>query len=326
MIQNKHTRCVQLAGCLALLALEHCARPSLQLRSPPSLSVQMPSRPQVPDAVSQESAQGPTPSPRRVTSTRPVNNPREQTILLVLDGDASLRAAMLDVLPTALITARFTRVLLPPTLEGVSGSVERGAAGERTTLTGPAHRLLPMRANTPVDAVLHIELQRAGEVIERTTRYEVPADALQRYAEEVNRYNAALQQAQRQLAVVADYPAEAEAALQTYQRQGGRFDDEESRLRMEEARSFVIAHTQLNAQLRAALSSPLPGAEAVQRGAATRASTQRERTPGVRLRAIFSDLRAGETYWVDDVRVPGADENAALSRALTTLIEDLGGS
>lgn len=326
MNQEKQIRCVQIAGCLALLALQHCARPSLQLRAPPSLSVQMPSRPQVPDAVSQESAQGQATNPRRVVSTRPVSNPREQTILLVLDGDASLRAALLEALPAALITARFTRVLLPPTLEGVSGSVERGAPGERTTLTGPADRLLPMRANTPVDVVLHVELQRAAEVIERTTRYEVPPDALQRYAEELNRYNIALQQVQRQLAVAADYPAEAEAALQTYQRQGGRFDDDESRQRMEEARSFVALHTQLSGQLRAALSSPLPGAEAVQRGAATRASTNRERTPGVRLRAIFSDLRAGETFWVDDVRAPGADENAALSRALATLIEDLGGS
>jgi hypothetical protein len=315
-----HSRRLVLAA--ALLALAGCARPTLQLRSPPSLSLRLPNPPAIPEGSLEERSTGGAADARRVTSTRATGGVREQTVLMVLDGDPSLRAAALDLLPTTLVAARLTRVLLPPAMESLTGSVERGATGERTTLSGPAERLLVMGASTPVDAVLRVEVQRASDVIERTRQIVIPAEALQRYTLAVRQYREALQQAQRQHSAAAAYPAEAEAAVQTYQREGGRFDDDESRSRMEDARSFVALHTQLGAQLREALATPPPDADAVLREAARRNSSNRTRTPGVRLRAILSDLRAGETFWIDDVRANG-DDVPALQQAFATLVQDL---
>ena len=232
---------------------------------------------------------------------------------------------VLEMLPPALVGARFTRVLLPPAVDGLNGTVERNGGGDRTSLTGPAVSLLPMRANTPVDAVLRVELRNAADVIERTTRYDIPADALQRYAQALAQYREGLQRAQRELAAASAYPTEVETAVAVYQRRGGTFSDAEDRARLEDARAFVARYAELDQQLRAALAAPPPGAEAVQRTAQSRTSTQRSGTPAVRLRAVFSDLRAGETFWVDDIRISAATEAEALAQAITTLIGDLGG-
>lgn len=309
-----------------ILALSGCVGPSLRLRSAPSLSVRFPQPPRVPEAVSQQSSTAQQAGHPRVISARALGNIRQQTILLILDGDPSLRGAMMDMLPTALISNRFTRVLLPPALESVTGTVERGNQGERTTLSGPADRLLPMRANTPIDAVLRVELQRAANVVQHTTRYAIPDDALERYAMELNRYQATLARIRQQLDASADYPREAEQQIAAYQARGGRFEDEESRQRAEEARSFVMLHAQLSEQLRNALAAPLPGAEAVQRGAASRVATSEERSAGMRLRALYTDLREGETFWFDEVSASNSDERTALNQALATLIQDLGGT
>lgn len=51
-----------------------------------------------------------------------------------------------------------------------------------------------------------------------------------------------------------------------------------------------------------------------------------EVTPDARPRAIYSDIRARGTFWMDDIRAVGANDAEAISRALTTLIQDIGGA
>lgn len=319
-------RWIGAAGALALIPLASCASPRLQLRSPPSLSARLPTPPVLPEAQAQQSTRGGGTNTQRVTAARALGNLREQTILVVLDGESALTGAALELLPSTLIGARFTRVLLPPMVEGLEGTVERSAAGDRTVLSGRAVQLLPMRANTPVDGVLRIEVRHAGDVIEQTTRYEIPADALQRYAAELARYREALQRVQQQLAASSGYPAEVDAELAAYRQRGGRFDNEEDRQRIEDARSFVALYAQAEQQLRAAMAATPPSPEALQASARGRTSTDRNTTPGVRVRAVYSDVRAGETFWIDDIRAVGANPAEAISQALSTLIQDLGGA
>lgn len=326
MMTESAIRWSGLAATLALLGLQHCGGPSLQLRAPPSLTARLPTAPTVPQPVSDASTSRATNSGHLVTSTHPVANPREQTILLLLSGDDQLRGALAEILPTTLVGARFTRVLMPPSLDGVSGSVERGASGERTTLNGPAERLLPMRANTPIDGVLRVELRRASDAVVSTTRFAVSSQALQRYSSELRSYNTALEAARQQLMSSASYAQESQSAIQRYQAQGGRLDSSETRERVEEVIAFNTRYAELESQLRAALSAPLPQPSEVQRMAEQRSTSSRSSTPGVWLRAIYTDLRGGETFWIDEVRVSESDDTAALRQAIGTLMLDLSGS
>lgn len=318
-------RWTALSAAIAAAPLTSCGRPSFEVRSPPSLTARIPAPPALPESVSQESATGGGANARRVTAARPLGNVREQTVLMVIDGESTHRAALLEMLPPALVAARFTRVLLPPGLDGVTGTVERTGGGERTALSGSALQLLPMRANTPVDAVLRVELRNAADVIERTTRFEVPPEALQRYATALAQYREGIQRTQRELMAASSYPTEVESAVTNYQRRGGNFADAEDRTRLEEAQAFIARYAQLDQQLRAALAATPPDPEAVQRAVRNRTTTERSGTPAMRLRAVFSDLRAGETFWVDDIRISAPTEAEALAQAVTTLINDLGG-
>ena len=128
----------------------------------------------------------------------------------------------------------------------------------------------------------------------------------------MQQYREALQRAQQQIMAASGYPAEVEGAVASYQQRGGRFEDQEDRQRLEDARSFVALYAQLDQQLRAALASQPPNTEDLQRGVRSRTSTDRNTAPGVRIRAIFSDIRAGETFWVDDIRAAGGTDAEAL--------------
>jgi hypothetical protein len=102
----------------------------------------LPAAPSIPSSQSTESDQAPTDGVRRATA-RPMSDLRAQTLVVAVEGDASVTEGFARMLPRVFVAARFTRVLFPETIQNLTGSVDRTTGGDRTSLSGALLHLLP---------------------------------------------------------------------------------------------------------------------------------------------------------------------------------------
>lgn len=311
-----------LARALALGALlVHCG-PTFSLRPAPMLPPVLPRAPAVPGSQATESEQAPQDGVHRAVA-RPGGDLRALTLAFVTEGDAAMRGAFVASLPRALVAARYTRVLLPDTVESLNGTFERTAGGDRTTLNGSLAHLLPMRANTPADQLVRVRVSEGSASGQRARRFAIPAAELQRYATEFAAYQQRVTAARQALARAdgAEYANEYQQARRDYESRGGRYDDADERNRRDEAEAFLTAQQSLAEQVQRAAAVPTPE-QAQQSG--TREETQATARPAVTLDVVITDLRAGETWWVGDVVGMGDTREAALARAMQLLLGELG--
>jgi hypothetical protein len=313
---------VRLALCVPALAAASCG-PTLSLQSAPTLPPVMPRAPQAPEAQVSEQEQTPR-DEHRVVLSHPVGDLRAQTVAIALEGDSSLCSAFEALLPSTLVAARFTRVLLPDTVQHLAGSVERGAAGERTTLQGDLLRLLPMRATTPADQLLRVHLSAGTAQGQHARRFAIPADALARYGVAFNEFRQRVQTVQTALqsSAVASYLADCQRERANYESRGGRYEDESSRAARDEADAFASQYQRALENVRSAAATPTPQ-QVQERG--TREETQATAQPTVSLEAVLTDLRGGETWWVTQIVGTGVDRPAALAAALRLLLGEMSG-
>ncbi len=305
---------------LLWVVVSHCG-PSFSLRAPPSLPPILPRVPTAPAAQSSEQDHPPQ-DEHRATTAHPVGDLRAQTIAIVLEGDEASCRALEALLPTALVGARFTRILLPDSVQNLTGTVTRGPDGERTVVQGTLPRLLPMRANTPADQLLRVRVADGSASGQHARRFEVPADQLLQYATAYADFRQRLLATRAALQRVdgATYASEYQQVRAQYEAAGGRYSEEEDRNRREEADLFIGQFQRMSELVASAEQVPTP--EQVQRQA-TREETQTTTQPAVTLDAVLTDLRAGETWWVGQIVGMGPDRPSAQRRALQLLLGEL---
>lgn len=317
---KSHGPSIALAVAFGAL-LARCG-PTFSLRPPPLLPPVLPRAPAVPGSQATESEQPPQDGVHRAVA-HPPGDLRAQTLAFVTEGDAQVRGVFVASLPRALVAARYTRVLLPDTIESLNGTLERTVAGDHTTLNGSLAHLLPMRATTPADQLVRVRVSEGSASGQRARRFAIPAAELQRYATEFATFQQRLTAARQVLtrADAAEYAAAYQQARRDYELRGGRYDDADERNRRDEADAFLIAHQNLAEQVQRAAAVPTPE-QAQQSG--TREETQTTARPAVTLDVVITDLRAGETWWVGDVVGMGDTREAALARAMHLLLSELG--
>ncbi len=283
----------------------------------PSLPLRAPSAPSAPSPVAAQRAPG---DERRLTTVRPPDDLRPRTIAVALRGPEALLTRAWPVLARRLLEARFTRVL-PPPITSLRGSVqsERGAA--RTTVEGDLQSLLHLRADTPAEVLLVVELAASAEAHEATVTF--PQGALETYETAYGRFLAEVnQQRERVRGEVASWSDGARAAEMQYAQQGGRWQDEGDVAAREQGRAFLSRAQAYDGQLETALRAAVPPAELVRRAAAQRAAS-RASVSLVRLRATLTDLTPGQTSWMLELAGEQPDEAAALADVLGRLVTEL---
>lgn len=302
------------------LAFFDCAGNRLELRQPPSLSLTVPTPPRVPTP--EESARvSVAQSGGSVVSSRPMTDLRAQTLAIALTGDTALCARLERALPAALVRARLTRVLLPSSVQRLQGTVERAANGDRTVLTGELLALLPMRANTPAEQLLRIEVLVGTSEVNTRRQWAIAPAEMARYRSEWATFESALRAIDNQLrSTVTTYSNDAQTEITRYERAGGRYERPEERELRDRVALWSTEATALSARVQAVRTAPNPDQVA---SGVRGAQSEVGHRPAVILRAVLTDLRGGETWWVNEVRASNDDPNRALDEALAGLIHDV---
>lgn len=315
-----HRNTAALAFGIALVA--GCFPPRFEVRDPPTLTLTIPRAPQVPEARQVQTAAGNTAGGEAIAA-HPLPDLRAQTLAVVLEADDALSVSARRALPRLLIERRLTRVIYPD-VQAVLGSLERGVQGDRTTVNGTLPQLALLQARTPADHLLVVHIEAQGAERTREQRFEVPAGEMATYQSAWAEFHAAVDRIRSQLrSVVPGYQSEVAAAEQRYRSAGGNFLTSED----QQARGRVEAWQSQAAQLERNLTEreqSVPSPDDLATRATTLRTAQREATQRVELRAVLTDLRAGETFWCDLVHGEAPSAEEALRDALRTLLQDLG--
>ncbi len=305
----------------AAVALCDCG-PTFRLRPAPALPPMLPPAPSIPSSEATETEQAPTDGVHRATA-HAMSDLRAQTMAVAVEGDEGVTTDLVRMLPRVFVAARFTRVLLPDTVQNLSGTLERTVGGDRTSLTGTLLRLLPMRAATPADQLVRVRVTEGTAAGQHARHFAIPADQLQSYAAAFATYQERVEALRRSLARgdANAFAAEYQQARAEYESRGGRYDDRDERGLRDDAEAYLSAHQRAGEQLQTAARVPTP--EQV-REQGTREERQATVRPAVTLEVVLTDLRAGETWWVGEVVGMGDSREAALARAVQLLIGELG--
>lgn len=305
------------AALVALCATACFGGPRYRPPETPPLPLRAPTAPRPPSPLASQRASG---AERRLTSVRAPDDLRARTVAVALRGPEPLLARAWPVLARRLLEARFTRVL-PPPLASLRGSVQSERGGARTTVEGDLQSLLHLRADTPAEVLLVVELAASAEAHEAEVAFE--SGTLEGYDTAYERFQAEVaQQRERLRSAVASWSDDTRAAEMQYAQQGGRWQDESDVAAREQGRAFLSRAQAYDGQLESALRGAVPPAELVRRAAAQRAAS-RSSVSLVRLRATMTDLSPGQTAWMLELAAEQPDEAAALADALGRLVAEL---
>lgn len=319
---------------IAIIFIVSCVAPGcgsarLELRPPPSLpDVEgLPAPPPPPEPQTARTA--PTPElEREVTAAHPPANLRPDVVALVLDAPPAARGMTLELLGPLLISHGYTRILYPVAFQEVTGALARTEEATRisTTVSGRLDQLALLRASSPASYLLALEVRESAGTLETHTVHRIPPESLARYRDARTAYE---RQTAQLLARVrgagTSYALEARDAMAAYEAAGGTYDDPEERSTRDRANSFLSELASTEARV-AGAASRLPTPEALEQRAGAADTTQGRPMVRILLRATLTDLRAGETFWMLDVRAMAPERKDALSQALQALVEGLGGA
>lgn len=283
----------------------------------PSVPLSAPSPPNPPAPIeTQRSAR----DEQQVTSVRAPDDLRGRTIAIALRGPEALQERAWPMLARRLLEARFTRIL-PPPIASLRGSVQSERGTARTTVEGELRSLFHLRADTPAEVLLVVELSASAEAQESQVAF--PSGSLEAYESEYARFRTTLTETRQRLqAEVATWSAGFQDAEAQYAQRGGQWRNEQDVSAREQGRAFLGRVQAYETQLESAQRAAVPPAELVRRAAAQRAAS-RVSSSFVRLRATLTDLSPGQTSWMIDLARERPDEATALSEVLNRLVAEL---
>ncbi len=302
---------------LVSLCVACFAAPRFRPPEAPTISWRVPAAPQAPSPL--EGQRGPG-GARTLTAARVLDDLRARTVAISLRAPEGVRERVWPALARQLLNARFTRVL-PPSIMGLHGTVAAERSGARTQIDGDLQELLMLRADTPAEVLLAVEVATSAQVEEAEVSFEPGAvesyeTAYGRFLTEVTR---ARQQLEGALATWADGVRQAEGE---YVQRGGIWRDSEDVMARDRVAAFQSRAQAFATQLEGARAAAVSPADLSRRAASVRAASRAQVT-SARLRATLTDLAAGQTTWMLELSAQRPDEASALADVVTRLVAEL---
>lgn len=305
------------------LVVSGCA--TLRIERPGEYPPQPPLPPAVPDAVADDVPE--TEPHSHEVSARPPPNLRNQ--LVVVSGRPAAVRVLFEVLPRALVGAGDPSALHATHILGGRWPFEHAApAGDylvfidNVTIT---QRDVAVRYHVPSEALAQYTRAHRAFVHSlqayRSALSDGSDDYVRRFRAEVARLELRAQRLQTAGALAAQAGAGA-ASLGTYE----RIAADVSRLSPSDQETLIAAQEWVNAVAQyagqaAALAQAVPAPEAIVTRAAARPEAHAGVMYTVNLRALLTDLRSGETFWLTDISAEGRTRTQALERAAGVLIQ-----
>jgi hypothetical protein len=301
----------------ATLPIGCFAGPQFRPREPPTMSWRVPTAPQAPAPVLGSRGAG---GDRTLIAARPLDDLRARTLAVALRTPDSAREYAWPMLARQLLSARFTRVL-PPTIMSLHGTIATERGGAHTTVEGDLQPLLLLRAETPADVLIAVDLSASAQIDEASVTYE--PGALEAYESAYTRFQSEVVRARRELSsALATWTESVHAAEAEYTQRGGQWRDADDVAARDNAQVFLNRAQAFDAQLDGAARAAVSPPDLVRRASQARAAS-REQVASVRLRATITDLSAGQTGWMLELTAQRPDEASAVSEALARLVAEL---